>query len=384
MTFYGGAARAPSAERLVRRQAMEDSLMHRAAPGRHQLTAGAREFRGMTLVELARESLQAEGVYERGMSRPEVCQRALMSTSDFPLTLANVTNRTLRDAYQAAPQTFKAFSKQTELSDFRPAYRIKVGDAPQLLQVTEGGEFKRGSIREGQERIQLATFGRVVGITRQIVMNDDLGAFTRLAEAFGTQALNLESDVVWSLILSNPTLLTDGLPVFCAQHNNAGTGSASSLTPGNPATASAAAISAGRIAMAKQLGDGDGAAPLNLAPYALIVPPELEIAAQQVTFGITPATTGAVVPDSIRSLQAISEPRLSTGVRGAQGSSTAWYLAANPAQIDTVEYAYLTGQDGPVTESRNGFDVDGVEVKVRHDFAAAVIDYRGLYRGAGA
>jgi hypothetical protein len=61
-----------------------------------------------------------------------------------------------------------------------------------------------------------------------------------------------------------------------------------------------------------------------------------------------------------------------------------WYLAATPDQVDIIEYGYLDGEDGPVVETRNGFDVDGMEIKCREDFAAKVIDYRGLYKNAGA
>ena len=63
---------------------------------------------------------------------------------------------------------------------------------------------------------------------------------------------------------------------------------------------------------------------------------------------------------------------------------TAWYLAASPNQIDTIEYAYLEGQQGAYIETRNGFDVDGVEIKCRLDFGAKAIDWRGLYKNPGA
>ena len=65
-------------------------------------------------------------------------------------------------------------------------------------------------------------------------------------------------------------------------------------------------------------------------------------------------------------------------------SETAWYLAASPNQIDTIEYAYLEGQQGAYIETRNGFDVDGVEIKCRLDFGAKAIDWRGLYKNPGA
>ena len=51
-----------------------------------------------------------------------------------------------------------------------------------------------------------------------------------------------------------------------------------------------------------------------------------------------------------------------------------WYLAASPNQIDTIEYAYLEGQQGACIETHNGFDVDGVEIKCRLDFGAKAID----------
>jgi hypothetical protein len=61
-----------------------------------------------------------------------------------------------------------------------------------------------------------------------------------------------------------------------------------------------------------------------------------------------------------------------------------WYLAASPLAIDTVEYATLAGSDGPELDARDGFDIDGVELRAREDFAAAVVDWRGLVLNPGA
>lgn len=65
-------------------------------------------------------------------------------------------------------------------------------------------------------------------------------------------------------------------------------------------------------------------------------------------------------------------------------SATAWYLAAQSSQVDTVEYCYLDGAEGPVIESDVGFETDGVSYKCRLDFAAKAIDFRGLYKANGA
>jgi hypothetical protein len=75
------------------------------------------------------------------------------------------------------------------------------------------------------------------------------------------------------------------------------------------------------------------------------------------------------------SLQIIVEPRL---------TGNQWYLAASPGQVDTIEYAFLDGEGELFTEQRVGFDVDGLEIKARMVFAAKAIDYRGLFKNAGA
>ncbi len=117
---------------------------------------------------------------------------------------------------------------------------------------------------------------------------------------------------------------------------------------------------------------------LNIRPAFLIVPAALELKAEQMvarTLSRPTAPSGAAVdPDA----QPISEPRLDAA------SATSWYLAASPNQIDTIEYAYLEGQQGAYIETRNGFDVDGVEIKCRLDFGAKAIDWRGLYKNPGA
>lgn len=355
-------------ERVTRRDAVSNALLHRYSPTLFPLSEPAREYRGMTLVEHAREFLSSSGVNVRGMSRDEIATRALHSTSDFPDVLAAVTGKTLRQAYDAYPRTYVPFCRQVLATDFKAMHRVQLGEAPQLVKVNEGGEFKRGTLAEGRESYRVETYGRVVAVTRQVLINDDLDAFTRIPAMYGTAIATLESDVVWGIILANAAM-SDSIALFHQNHGNLA----------NPATAlSVTAIGAARAAMARQTGL-DKKTILNVRPAYLIVPASLELAAEQlVAQNLVPAQTGNVVPSSIRTLTPISEPRLDAA------SLTAWYLAANPAQIDTIEYAYLEGQQGAYIETRNGFDVDGVEIKCRLDFGAKAIDWRGLYRNPGA
>ncbi len=355
-------------EQITRRDAVANALLHRYSPTLFQLEDAARQYRGMTLMELARESLGNAGVNTRGLSRDEVATRALHSTSDFPEILSAVTNKTLRQAYDAYPRTFMLFCRQVLATDFKAMHRVQLGEAPQLLEVGESGEFKRGTLGESKESYKVKTYGRVVAITRQTLINDDLDAFTRIPAMYGNSIAQLESDVVWGIITANPAM-ADGNALFHTSHKNlAGTGAALAVE----------AVGAARAAMAKQTGL-DKKTVLNVRPAFLIVPASLELKAEQmVAQNLVPAATSNVVPQSIRTLAPISEPRLDAA------SETAWYLAASPNQIDTIEYAYLEGQQGAYIETRNGFDVDGVEIKCRLDFGAKAIDWRGLYKNPGA
>ena len=355
-------------ERVTRRDAVANALLHRYSPTLFPLEDAARQYRGMTLLELARESLGNAGVNTRGLSRDEVATRALHSTSDFPEILSAVTNKTLRQAYDAYPRTFALFCRQVLATDFKSMHRVQLGEAPQLLEVGESGEFKRGTLGESKESYKVKTYGRVVAITRQVLINDDLDAFTRIPAMYGNSIAQLESDVVWSIITANPTM-ADGNALFHTAHKNlAGTGAALDV----------ASVGAARAAMALQTGL-DKKTVLNIRPAFLIVPAALELKAEQlVAQNLVPADSAKVVPQSIRTLSPISEPRLDAA------SATSWYLAASPNQIDTIEYAYLEGQQGAYIETRNGFDVDGVEIKCRLDFGAKAIDWRGLYKNPGA
>ncbi len=268
---------------------MANALLHRYGPTLFPLDDAARQYRGMTLLELARESLGNAGVNTRGLSRDEVATRALHSTSDFPEILSAVTSKTLRQAYDAYPRTFALFCRQVLATDFKSMHRVQLGEAPQLLEVGESGEFKRGTLGESKESYRVKTYGRVVAITRQVLINDDLDAFTRIPAMYGNSIAQLESDVVWGIITANPAM-ADGTALFHANHKNlAGTGAALAVD----------AVGAARAAMALQTGI-DKKTVLNIRPAYLIVPAALELKAEQlVAQNLVPAATASVVPQSI-------------------------------------------------------------------------------------
>lgn len=355
------------------REAMTEALLHRSGYVA-ELKLG-RDFRGLSLLEMGTFMLERAGEKTRGLSKMEragmvlglnVRSGGMMSTSDFPNILAAVANKTLRQAYDAAPQTFKPFTRRVTVTDFKPVNRLQLSGAPAFEKVNESGEFKRGAMSEGKESYQIATYGKIVAVTRQVIVNDDLDAFTRLPALFGRAAADFESDTVWAVITANAAM-SDGTTLFHANHGNlAGTAAAPSVT----------SLGKGREAMRKQKGlEGRY---INVMAKFIMVPPELETVVDQLRASIFATKATDVTPEYVRNLTPISEPRLS------DASATAWYLAADPAQIDTIEYAYLDGQEGVYMESRVGFDVDGLELKARTDFGAKAIDWRGLFKNSGS
>jgi hypothetical protein len=324
-------------------------------------------------MEMARIAVERRGVNTRGMSKMELATEALMgrasvgyhATADFPFLLANVANKTLRSAYESTPRTFTAWARQATITDFKQVQRTQLGGAPDLQRVPESGEFTYGTIGEGREVYSLLTYGRIVGITRQTLINDDLDAFTRVPMAFGASAADLESDLVYSILSGNP-LMGDGVALFNASHGNLGT---------------AGAITETTLAEAYRLfGNQRGleGRQISIQPRYILTPPGTRsVEARKNVTATTPMAVAGVNAFAGR-LEPIEEPRLIP----AAGADP-WFLVADPSRIDTVEYGYLEGNTGPYTETRTGFEVDGIEIKARHDFATKAIDWRGMLRNAG-
>lgn len=364
-------------ETETRRAAIADAIFHRVMPS-GQLPEPAREYRHMSLLRMAEESLAAQGVRVRGLAPMEIASRAMMSTSDFPSILANVLNKRLRAAYQQSEPTYRRWARRApNAPDFKQIAVNQLSGAPDLLQVDEHGEFKRGSMSDGKEVYQVATYGRIIAVTRQAVVNDDLRAFDRIPMAFGMAANRLENRLVYAQLTDNPTLSDTGALFNSAAVTTAG-GHAN--LAGSGGAISDTTLSAGRTAMRMQKGlQGEA---LNIVPAFLIVPATQEQKAYKFTSAnYTPATQ-----DNVSEFRAGGRTALEPIVEAEldANSTTAWYLVAAPGLVDTVEYCYLDGSEGVYLETGMEFDIDGIKVKARLDFATKVIDFRGLYKNAGA
>jgi hypothetical protein len=242
-----------------------------------------------------------------------------------------------------------------------------LGSAPELEQVNEHGEYHFGSMDEDSTSYQVTKFGKIVSLTWEVLVNDDLGAFLRVQPALGQAARRKESDSAYALFALNggtgPTM-QDGTVLFhTANHANLGSSGAFDATR----------LGAARTLLRKQTAVGGGY--LSLVPRFLIVPAEREDAAERLI-----AAAGRMVVDEaanvvtawIGGLTLVIEPRLADG---------AFYLAADSSQIDTLELGLLAGnEEGPAIETEQGFTIDMTRYKARHVFAAKFLDWRGIVK----
>jgi hypothetical protein len=337
---------------------------------------GARNFRGMDLMDMARRCIAAAGGNADGLSRREIAIAALnldadarrsagmMGTSDFPSILAGTVNRSLRAAYEQAPRTFTAWARPSTNKDFREKAVLQLSGMSQFDKIGEGGEYKYANFSDSAEKYSLSKYGKIIAITWEAIVNDDLSAFSRIPVMISEEAAALEGDLVYAALIGNP-LMGDGVTLFHANHKN---------LAGSAGAISDVTLGAGRAAMRKQTGANGRV--LNLAPEILIVGPDKEAEALKYTSSnFVAAKSVDINPAYNTSLNVVVDNRV---------SGNQWYLASTPARVDTVEYSYLEGENGLFTTRREGFEVDGVEIKARHVFAAKAIDHRGVYKNSGA
>lgn len=352
----------------VRLAGIEQAIMHRISPTA-QLDDNGRQYRGMSLLEIGRDFLEAHNVNTRGMSRMDLAGQMLSyrssgmhGTSDFSSLFANVASKRLRMAYEENPGTYRAWARRApNAPDFKAMNVVQLSGAPDLLQVNEAGEFKYGTISDAGTSYGVVTYGRIVAMTRQAIVNDDLRAFDRLVTAFGFAASRIENRLAYAQLVG-------------------ATYDSTNSQSGAPSALSETSLGTARTMMRKIKGaQGEE---LNLTPAYLIVPAALEQTAYKLTSSnYVPATQSAV--NEFRTggrtaVEPVVEPVLDAT------SATAWFAVASSSAVDTVEYCYLDGAEGPVVETKNGWEVDGVEMKCRLDFAAKAIDNKGLHKSAGA
>lgn len=328
------------------------------------------EFNGMPLWMLAGHALQLRGISPRGMSPDQVARKVLaLSSSDFPELLANTAGKILRNAYGAFPQTWQRWCGVRSVSDFKQIKNIQMGAFNDLATIPEGGEYGFGAFTEEAEPNQAVTKGKGLRLTRQMIVNDDLGGFNRRAQMLGAAAARTVNSDAYSVINTNGNL-SDSVALFHATHAN---------LAGTAAVISTATLSAGKAAMRKQKDAGDREY-LNIQPAYLLVPVAIEDDAKEVVSSTTKSgQNNSNQPNVLRNfVEVISDPKLDAT------SATAWYLVADPMVAELVQGVFLDGVQEPFIDDDVEFLTDSLLFKVRLDYGFAAVDFRAGYKNAGA
>lgn len=349
------------------RAAAQDAVLMAAGIPVADAAPGAQELRGYSMVEMARESLRREsGSTVNFGDNMELARAAINSTSTFPAIMSNLANKSVMVGFNEAETTYQVWAGKGSNRDFKEAARVALSEAGTLELVPEGGQFKQDSFGEASARTKVATYGKLFSLTRQAIINDDLGLFSKIATKYGSAAKRLVNKMVYAQLTGN-VKMQDNVALFDAKHGNvAGTGEALSVK----------AIAKAITAMRRQKGI-TGDATLNITPKYLVVPPELEMTAYQIvnsTAAVDGVNSGVVNPYKGRFI-VVADAELT--------DPDAWYLVADATQHDTIEVTYLNGVETPRLETRQGFDVDGIEYKVAFDCGVSALDFRGLYKNAG-
>ena len=349
------------------RAAAQDAVLMAAGIPVADAAPGAQELRGYSMIEMARESLRREsGSTVNFGDNMELARAAINSTSTFPAIMSNLANKSVMVGFNEAETTYQLWAGKGSNRDFKEAARVALSEAGTLELVPEGGQFKQDSFGEASARTKVATYGKLFSLTRQAIINDDLGMFSKIATKYGSAAKRLVNKMVYAQLTGN-VKMQDNVALFDSKHGNvAGTGEALSVK----------AIAKAITAMRRQKGI-QGEATLNVTPKYLVVPPELEMTAYQIvnsTAAVDGVNSGVVNPYKGRFI-VVADAELT--------DPDAWYLVADATQHDTIEVTYLNGVETPRLETRQGFDVDGIEYKVAFDCGVSALDFRGLYKNAG-
>jgi phage major head subunit gpT-like protein len=360
-----------------KRAAMAEAISVRAVQGRHKVepSEAAREYMNFRLSDVAAHVLEANG--ERNLKRmsrsaiiESVLQRSAHTTSDFANIVLDAQNKILVKEYEIAPPTYRRISDRVDFTDFKPANLIRLGDFPELLPVGENGEVKSGAMKDSKETAQLETYGRDITLSRKLLINDDMAAFNRLPIKIAQRALVRENNLVFAILSESSGIgpvMADGKRLFSTGHGNI----SSSDTELDLTT-----LADGRSSMRKQRGDSDdkrsSGLPLNINARFILAGPELELTAKQLVATVT-ATKAADYNPYAGEMEVLIDAEIDGKI---------WYLFADPMMSAVLVHGFLDGNESPRLAIKDS-NVDGLTMRVLHDFAAAAVDYRGAYHGTG-
>ena len=329
------------------------------------LSEEVNEFTGMTLFELARKSLETAHISTVGSSMDIIGRAITTTTSDFPIVLQNIANKSVLQGFNEEPETWSNWCNTGSVSDFNVHTGVAAGEIGDIEEIKEGAKYKHIDYAgEIQEQYSVAKYGGIFSLTREAIKNDDLGLITTRARNIGITAQRKIADLAYSVLIDNPKM-GDNVNLFASTHKN--------LASSGAAIGYDSLKDAINAMLAQK--DTRGKRRLTIKPQFLILPASLEMDAQEL-LGMQYIDYQAGKPNVLRkyNLNIVCEGRL-------DDAGTAWYLAGPKGK--TVTIFFLDGKQTPTLETKQGFDVDGIEYKVRIEAGAKAMSWKALYKNPG-
>lgn len=345
-----------------------------SACGAPAVEAASRQYpRGIGLQELIIEAACANGAnpgchrlsagnwYEVTSAACRTIQ-AGSSAVNLPGLLGNVLNRRLLDGFGSVSTAWRDIADVASVTDFRAfqSYRLVSGGGFQ--KVANGGELKHGELGESQYTNQVETYGEILSLTRQDIINDDLNAFARVPFLLGQEAGIKINEIFWGVFLANSDF-------FKADNANVATSAPLSVA----GLTSALAVFRGLKENGRLLGQ---------TPAILLVPTELEVVANQLfadqqllADGVASSKSLAFATNPHRGkYKPVVSPYLSEASFPGY-SATSWYLLSDPRFRAAIQIAFLNGVQSPHVETAEAeFNKLGLQYRAYLDWGCALQD----------
>lgn len=338
----------------------------------------ASKLRGIGLRGICELAASGVGVQMPSFStNREDWLRAAFSTASVSGLLSNIAQKTLLDGFNYSDQTWREICRIASVNDFKEHTRYRLNSDFKFDEIGADGEFKHGQIGEESYGNKVATHGKMFSLTRQMIINDDLGAFTELPWQIGVGANDAINDMVWPLLLS---LVSSGF--FASGNSNYAAGAGTAFGVGG--------LTQAIKLMRKMPAKGKKTKrPSGVKPSVLLVPPNLEFEALRLMNAVDfNETTTADSPKAnfnpYKGRFKVACTEYIGGEYLANGSDLAWYLFADPKIKAAIEIAFLGGKDTPTVERADtAFNTLGIQFRAYLDAGVRQQDHQGVVKLKG-
>ena len=282
--------------------------------------------------------------------------QAAWATHAISGILSATVNKFLLAGFTSVEDSWRQIASVRSVSDLKTYTSYRLNGGFKFQKVANGGELKNAAASEESRTISADTFGIMTSLTRTDLINDDLGALTAAPTRLGRGGALALNDLFWTAFQDDASFFT--------------------VARGNKKTSSTALSIAGlkeAVTLFRKLKDADSN-PVAVQPRVLLVPVDLEVTAAEL-MGSTQIASGNTSGQPSTNVfagryQVVSSSYLT--------NATDYYLMASPADLATMEVAFLNGQQSPIVETADAdFNLLGVQMRGYWDVGVGQAEYLG-------